>query len=229
MDSSRKVVTSFALRLALFAIVSAIAVSACNRAQGDWRSAQAADTVESYNQFLTRHADSEYAKDARERIAQLGEQVDWEAAAATDTLVAYQEFLTAHPQSKWAAEARIRIENFAVAGVPPSGMDPAIGADGSSASGAGSADIVSARDEAGGRYGVQLGAFSSSDRANAEWKRIAGQYAGPLEGLSPRVVAVESGGKALYRLQANVMDEAQARAICGALKQGGQACVVVLP
>ncbi len=230
MESSRQVVTSFALRLAALALVSAVLVAACSRVQGDWRSAQAADTVESYNQFLAQHPESEFAGDARTRIAMLLEEQDWKKAASTDTLEAYQEFLANHPQSKWAGEARIRIENFAVAGTTPAGSSaaPAPGESAATAA-AGSNAIEPEPAAAGARFGVQLGAFSSSDRANAEWQRLAGQYPGPLEGLSPRVVAVESAGKALYRLQANVMDEAQARAICGALKQGGQACVVVLP
>jgi hypothetical protein len=231
MTLSRQPVTSFALRLSVLALASALAVAACSRVQGDWRSAQAADTVESYNQFLAQHPDSEFAKDARTRIAMILEEQDWKKAASSDTLEAYQEFLANHPQSKWAGEARIRIENFAVAGTLPSGAGAAPTASDGGDAAAGSAEIMPAPGAAAsaGRFGVQLGAFSSSDRANAEWQRIAGQYPGPLEGLSPRVVAAENGGKALYRLQANVMDEAQARAICGALKQGGQACVVVLP
>jgi TolA-binding protein len=233
MESSRKVVTSFALRLVAVSLASALALAACSREQGDWRSAQAADTVESYHQFLTQHPESELTTQARARIQQLSEEQDWQKAATTDTLESYQEFLNRHPQSKWAGEARIRVENFAVAGSLPgaggagSGVEAPAPAD--SMANASSAEIEPSLSQPATKFGVQLGAFSSSDRANAEWQRIASQYPGPLEGLSPRVVAVEQGGKALYRLQANVMDEAQARAVCGALKQGGQGCVVVLP
>jgi hypothetical protein len=50
-----------------------------------------------------------------------------------------------------------------------------------------------------------------------------------LDGLSPRVVVGESGGKTIYRLQAEVRDEAQARAICGGLKVANKPCVPVIP
>ena len=78
-------------------------------------------------------------------------------------------------------------------------------------------------------YGVQLGAFSSAERANEEWKKLQVDAAGLLDGLSPRVVVGESQGKTLYRLQAEVRDEAQARAICGGLKVAKKPCVPVIP
>jgi hypothetical protein len=50
-----------------------------------------------------------------------------------------------------------------------------------------------------------------------------------LDGLSPRVVVGEASGKTIYRLQAEVRDEAQARAICGGLKVANKPCVPVIP
>jgi hypothetical protein len=76
---------------------------------------------------------------------------------------------------------------------------------------------------------VQLGAFSSAERANEEWKKLQADAAGLLDGLAPRVVVGESQGKTLYRLQAEVRDEAQARAICGGLKVANKPCVPVIP
>ena len=78
-------------------------------------------------------------------------------------------------------------------------------------------------------FGVQLGAFSSAERANAEWNKLKTDAAGTLDGLSPRVVVGESEGKTLYRLQAEVRDEAQARAICGGLKVAKQTLCAVDP
>ena len=76
---------------------------------------------------------------------------------------------------------------------------------------------------------MQLGAFSSAERANAEWNKLKSEAAGTLDGLEPRVVVGESGGKAIYRLQAEVRDEVQARAICGGLQVAKKPCVPVLP
>jgi cell division protein FtsN len=67
---------------------------------------------------------------------------------------------------------------------------------------------------------VQLGAFSSEEKANAVWAGLAGKY-----GLAgKRVIAVESGGKTLYRLRATSGDPA---ATCAKLKAAGDACAVV--
>lgn len=67
---------------------------------------------------------------------------------------------------------------------------------------------------------VQLGAFSSEEKANAVWAGLAGKH-----GLSgKRIIAVESGGKTLYRLRAASGDPA---ATCAKLKAAGDACAIV--
>ncbi|KAB7646611.1 hypothetical protein F3168_10295 [Polymorphobacter fuscus] len=67
---------------------------------------------------------------------------------------------------------------------------------------------------------VQLGAFSSEDKANAAWASLAGKH-----GLAgKRIVTVESGGKTLYRLRAASGDTA---ATCAKLKAAGDACAAV--
>jgi outer membrane murein-binding lipoprotein Lpp len=64
-------------------------LAACSREKIDWKSAEAADTVESYDHFLDRHPDGELATQARARVAQLNEDRDWKRAAAADTVDAY--------------------------------------------------------------------------------------------------------------------------------------------
>jgi cell division protein FtsN len=67
---------------------------------------------------------------------------------------------------------------------------------------------------------VQLGAFSSEEKANAVWAGLAGKH-----GLSgKRIIAVESGGKTLFRLRAASGDPA---ATCAKLKAAGDACAIV--
>jgi cell division septation protein DedD len=86
----------------------------CSREQQDWRSAEAADTIEGYGQFIQRHPESELATQARTRVAQLGEDRDWQHAGSADTVAAYRDFIAQHPNGKWAQEAHIRIENFSL-------------------------------------------------------------------------------------------------------------------
>jgi hypothetical protein len=214
--STRALVTLFAIPL--------LVLAACSREKSDWRSAQAADSPESYEQFIAAHPDSTLVTTARERLSQLAEEKDWRAAAGVDSLEAYQQFLAQYPAGKWAKEAQVRIDNFA-AGPAMQGpaAAPAAPADGATLA------VPPPQASVDSGYGVQLGAFSSPERANEEWKKLQAESGGMLEGLSPRVVVGESQGKTLYRLQAEVRDEAQARAICGGLKVSKKPCVPVIP
>jgi len=225
--STRTLVTVFAIPL--------LALAACSREKSDWRSAQAADSPESYEQFITAHPDSTLIATARERLGQLAEEKDWRSAAEADTLEAYQQFLAQYPAGKWAREAQVRVENFATsaANAPSRASAPAPGAAAAGTPAGAGATLpdasVSAGNDVGSGFGVQLGAFSSAERANAEWKTLQAQAAGTLDGLAPRVVVGEASGKTIYRLQAQVRDEAQARAICGGLKVANKPCVPLIP
>jgi hypothetical protein len=127
----------------------------------------------------------------------------------------------------------VRIDGFAAAGSAPAAALPGETAAATALPGEAAVfpDATSPADlNAGsGGFGVQLGAFSSPERADEEWKKLKAEAGGTLDGLSPRVVVGESAGKTLYRLQAEVRDEAQARAICGGLKVANKPCVPVLP
>jgi hypothetical protein len=213
--------------LVMLVAVPLLVLGGCSREKSDWRSAQAADTPESYEQFIAAHPDSSQVATARERLAQLAEERDWRNAAGLDTREAYQQFLAQYPNGKWAREARIRIENFALGngGASAALAPPAVA--GAAGEGASAPEPPPVAGSSG--FGVQLGAFSTAERANAEWKKLQTEAAGTLDGLEPRVVVGESGGKTIYRLQAEVRDEAQARAICGGLKVSRKPCVPVLP
>ena len=89
-----------------------LGLAGCNRVASDWKTAQAADTTESYQQFLQQHQDSEFAAQAQTRMRQLTEDREWQAASGQDTKEAYEQFLAQHADSKWAQEAHARLENF---------------------------------------------------------------------------------------------------------------------
>jgi TolA-binding protein len=225
--SARALVTVFAISL--------LSLSGCSREKSDWRSAQAADSAESYQQFIDAHPESTLVTNARERLAQLAEEKDWRAAAEVDSLDGYQKFLAQYPQGHWAREAQVRIDAFASgsgagsgAAATPANASPAAPA-GESPAGAGAEMPDGGPPPLSAGYGVQLGAFSSAERANEEWKKLAAGTAGTLDGLNPRVVVGDAGGKTIYRLQAEVRDEAQARAVCGGLKAANKPCVPVIP
>jgi cell division septation protein DedD len=219
--NTRALVTLFAIPL--------LVLAGCSREKSDWRSAQAADTAESYEQFISEHPDSMLVTSARERLGQLAEERDWRGAAEADTREAYQQFLTQYPSGKWAKEAQVRIDNFAGSASVPSSSQAAPAAAGEGASVPNATPAAASSGSADTGFGVQLGAFSSPERANAEWTKLKTAAPGTLDGLEPRVVVGESAGKTIYRLQAEVRDEAQARAICGGLKVANKPCVPVLP
>ena len=138
-------------------IVSLAVLGACSREQQDWRSAEAADSVEGYGQFLQRHPDSELATEARTRVTQLSEDLEWQRAGSADNADAYKQFLAQHPNGKWAQEARIRIENFALgregsaAGPPVSGEAPVSGGSPVAVPATGAVSAVTAAGDGGAR------------------------------------------------------------------------------
>jgi cell division septation protein DedD len=104
-------------RLAVIALLAALAAG-CSREQQDWHSAESADTAEGYTHFLEQHPDSEMARQASARVAQLQEDRDWQRTDDIATVDAYRKFLAQHPGGKWAEEARIRIEGFSLGSAP---------------------------------------------------------------------------------------------------------------
>lgn len=77
-----------------------------------------------------------------------------------------------------------------------------------------------------GGVALQLGAFSTSAKANAVWSEYAKRFQ-YLGGLSKSVQAVERDGKTLYRLRAvGVADRAAAADLCSRLTIAGVVCVV---
>jgi hypothetical protein len=107
-------------------VIAVTLLGGCSREKIDWKSAEAADTLEGYDHFIERHPDSDLATQARARIAQLNEDRNWKRATVTDTADGYRQFLAQH-ENGGAEEARIRIENFALDGTAaaPGAADPA--------------------------------------------------------------------------------------------------------
>jgi len=201
------------MRKAIMGCIASCALVACGGEGRDWRSAEAADTVEAYDGFLEKHPEGEHVTQARARLEQLAEDREWQRATTKDTAAAYREFLAQHPNGKWAGEARIRVENFALTEpVPPATQDSA------------PSDSPSGRG-----FGIQLGAFGTEAAAQAEWRQLQSRHRAQLGPLKPQVQRAASGSGTVFRLQAHVGAEAGARGICAALTQASQPCVVVLP
>ena len=104
----------------------------------------------------------------------------------------------------------------------PAQMAPASDAPKPAATAAGG----SAAPAASGGVGVQVGAFSSKEAAEAGWTKLGGQAGGALSGVSHRVIAGQADNGTIYRLQAVAPDAAAASALCSKLKGAGISCQV---
>jgi len=249
------------LRLSILcasAVLVALSLGGCSRESDDWKSAQAADTVASYEQFLQQYPGSTHASEATTRVSQLAEDEAWQLATSQDTLAGYQQFVARYAEGKWAQEARVRIENFAL--TPPSTDTPASVM--ANLSGAGASPAVPApamkpapapvqapvaatppakppavappskpasADKASGGYGVQLGAYSTRAKADAAWATAAKRFKAELGGAKHEVVPGKSGAATLFRLRVAQAGESAARGLCDRLKAHHQACVVYHP
>jgi hypothetical protein len=248
--------------LCVLACGALLGLSACNRIADDWKTAQAADTAESYQQFLKQHGDSEFAAKAQERVNQLAEDREWQAASGADTRESYEQFLAQHADSKWASEARTRLDNFqsaATDGAPASapavastgdtaatpaaapqaaGSKPAVVADAGTAPAQAAAKpapvLADKTDKADkplrvasigkGSHYAQLGAFSSHERAEQEWKTLHGRF-GELGSLEPHYTTGKSGSQLVYRLQVGLASDDKVRELCAKLKKRSQGCI----
>src|SRR3984893_6882039 len=173
-----KIVMNKAVMGLCFALL--LGMAGCSRQQSDWEKTRAANTTDSYEQFIKKYPSGEFTAQAQARVKELYEEGDWQKARDADTQEAYQAFLKQYPEGKWTEEARIRVENFTLAQAPsnatPAGADTANTAgkavpDSSAAAptanapaaAPASAPAKSAKaSEPAGSYGIQLGAFKSS-------------------------------------------------------------------
>jgi hypothetical protein len=78
---------------------------------------------------------------------------------------------------------------------------------------------------AGGSVGVQVGAYSSRERAEAGWSTLSTRYPA-LDGVSHRIVEGTVDGSPIFRLQAVAGDLKTAQALCSALQSQGGDCQV---
>ncbi len=189
----------------------------------DWAVATQSDTPEAYRKFIDQHADGKWTQEARIRV----ENFNVMAAAAPEVAPGALPAAPTPTPAKSAPGprppvARASVDNAAAA------AQPSAVATSAAASAATVAATAAARARAAtpGDHRVQLGAFSSLDKAEAEWQRVRARFA-PLSSLEPRIAAVQTASGRLFRLQAALPDAAAARALCDTLKAAGQACLYV--
>jgi cell division septation protein DedD len=103
-------------------LLAALALGGCADRR-EWRNAQSADTIESYEAYLASRPQGDYVPPAQRRLAELKEARDWDIATQRDTAEAYRAFIDAYPKGGRVSEARIRIQNFLLDPMPPAVED----------------------------------------------------------------------------------------------------------
>ncbi|MFM7708054.1 MAG: SPOR domain-containing protein [Gammaproteobacteria bacterium] len=99
-------------------LLAALSLGGCADRR-EWRTAQSADTIESYQAYLASRPQGDYVSPAQRRLAELKEARDWDIATQRDTAEAYRAFIDTHPKGRRVSEARIRIQNFLLDPMPP--------------------------------------------------------------------------------------------------------------
>jgi cell division septation protein DedD len=193
----------------------------------DWAHAEAVATVEGYRQFLIQYPHGKWTEEARIRIegfslGSLPRTASGQAnVMARRTGVNALQLATGVPA---AAPQRAPLPAAAQGAASPAPL----AADTAAPPPEETARAVAIAHTTDG-YGVQLGAFGTQASADREWQRLQGQFGPQLAGLEPRIIMASTNSGPLYRLQAPAQGEAEARALCAALKEQSQACVPVIP
>lgn len=84
---------------------------------------------------------------------------------------------------------------------------------------------ASAPAQASGGTGVQVGAYTSRDAAEAGWNALKSQYPG-LAGVGHRIVQGQADIGTVYRLQAVAGNAGAAKELCNGMKSAGLSCQV---
>jgi len=73
---------------------------------------------------------------------------------------------------------------------------------------------------------IQVGAFPTSQLAQAQWRRLYARYP-LLRPLSPRIIKAKRKGRTWYRLQLGTFSHAHSELLCQRLRATGEGCIVL--
>lgn len=196
------------------------------REQQDWAQAQASQSPDALRAYLQAHPMGPNADAALEQLLDLERRFVWQTAQRSATREAFENFLLQYPDAPEADEARARIAALAPP-VPARTVKPVAEKAPAAPANAAATRSVASPGASAGSSRLQLGAFSTRERAMQQRKLLESQFSRLLPGTLSVDAPTGSGGDQLYRLRSAPMSEAQARSICATLKEKGQACMVV--
>ncbi|MGB8327438.1 MAG: SPOR domain-containing protein [Steroidobacteraceae bacterium] len=192
----------------------------------DWQRISTADTLEGYQQFVAQHPNGKWAREAQIRIENFSLSAQSPAAgpAAAAPAGGTGAGITKGPAAK--SEPVGAGTKTAKPAAKPTALPAAPAATAHVRPPVKTVSSHSAKTAHSGRL-IQLGAFGSRARADAEWSRLTKAFPQQLAARKPRVTMTRTSTGTLYRLQAPAADLAQARGVCARLKARGHACIVI--
>jgi len=216
---------------------------ACTSPEKDWQLASRDDSPNAYLEFLAKHPDSEFADQARQRIAELQVIRAWERAEFKDTLAAYQAFVEKFADSPYTPKARARIDGFLRDarweeirdGADRAALEAFITRYPEAPQMADAqlalntiieAEAAMEPKERPGKFRLQLAAFRSIAAAEVELRRLVALAPDVLAG-PVRLETPEQHGGSMFLLKTVPMSWPEARDACAALKRLGQDCLVI--
>jgi hypothetical protein len=203
------------------------ALTACNSAESDWKQATAANTMNGYQAFLQKHADSKHAENARGRTLALLDDQAWNAARAANSIAGYQDYLKAQSGGIHVGEAKYQITALQRADAWKAMQNDA------------SASALQAfllkypqgaeSNEARARlkeldYRVQLADSRSAAAAEHKRAQLEGKFGKVLHDI---VVVPPNAPGTMFRITSGPMSQAAASSTCAALEREHQSCRLV--
>lgn len=89
----------------ILAVISVLVIIGCATMKGDWQNAEKQNTVQSYQEFLREHPDSEFSLEAIRKV----EELEWNRSKRKDTIDSYESFFKKYPDSRFTSYAKDRI------------------------------------------------------------------------------------------------------------------------
>jgi outer membrane protein assembly factor BamD (BamD/ComL family) len=211
-------------------LIGAATLIACSSSEGDWKKADTAGTIASYQKFLTDHPNDSHAEQARNRVHSLEDEQAWTLAQTSNTLDSFKQYIQTQPNGAHSADARERMTGFERAAawktLQASATAPALQEflqkypHGSEADQA-QAQLQKLNAE---QYRVQLGTFRAKEQADRARTKLQSRYGNLLHDI---VVVAPTPADKLNRVVSAPMTLDQAKSACTTLSKAKQHCEVV--
>jgi hypothetical protein len=209
-------------------LVAAAMLWGCSSAQEDWNTANGANTVAAYQEYLSKHPTGDHSADANERIRSLQDDEAWSQAKQANSAEGYRAYLQNQPAGSHATEAQDALtaaqraadwktadSTATVASLQDFLKKYATGPE---------ADQAREKLATLSGYKVQLASAKTQKQAQREREHLRTKYSSILHDV---VVVPAADSAKGYGLESPPMSQSQANSACDELKKAHQSCEVV--